>query len=72
MKNEQSLLGVTSQSFIKNNTQVAEPQTKYRQPKKGGDKVTAPTQGGRGWACQTPRLLLLEFNSNFNLQVSLV
>ena len=43
MKNEQSLLGVTSQSFINNNTQVAEPQIKYRQPKKGGTEVTAPT-----------------------------
>ena len=44
MKNEQSLLGVTSQSFVKSNTQVAEPPTKDRHPKKkGGNEVTAPT-----------------------------
>ena len=40
MQNEQSLLGVTSQSFIKSNTQVAEPPTKDRHTKKGGNEVT--------------------------------
>ena len=43
MNNKQSLLGVTSQSFIRGNAQVAEPPTKYRHPKKGGSEVTEPT-----------------------------
>ena len=75
MKNKQSLLGVTSQSFVKSNTQVAEPPTKDRHPKKRRKRGNCTYIGWQRVGMSDTSVTTfyeIEFKSNFNLQVSLV